>query len=253
MRKDISLAIIKSIADSQKDLIVIFHNEEPLLINSAFERFFSVSSLDEYKELYGSFIESFVLHPSYFHAEKIAKGESWVEAILKLPEMDRIVSMMTPSYEPHAFSVHVEKIDEYIIAAFTDITQPLIKRIMIENNTSIDNESGAYAKNYFLHMLKSYQDAVAFNQKIVSAILIKTAITDENSLLKLVGFIKSKIRQDDMLIRWAHDSFLLMSLVDGTANAQKMVEKLDTDDCIFKLTIQNENESIRELLKRVES
>jgi len=253
VKKDISLAIIKSIADSQKDLIVIFHDDEPLLINDAFERFFSVSSLEEYKGLFGSFVESFVLHPSYFNAEKIAKGESWVDAILKLPEMDRIVSMMTPSYEPHAFSVHVEKIEEYVIAVFTDITQPLIKRIMIENNTSIDKESGAYAKNYFLHMLKSYQDAVAFNKKIVSAILIKTDETDENTLLKIVGFIKSKIRQDDMLIRWTRDSFLLMSLVDNMANAQKMVEKLDMDECTLVLTMQNENESIRELIKRLEN
>lgn len=252
MKKDVSLAIIKSIADSQKDLIVIFDNDEPLLINSAFERFFSVSSLDEYKETFGSFLESFVPHPSYFHAEKIAKGESWVDAILKLPEMDRIVSMMTPSYEPHAFGVHVEKIDEYIIAVFTDITQPLIKRIMIENKTSIDNESGAYAKNYFLHMLKSYQDAVAFNQKIVSAILIKTAKTDEKSLSELACFIKSRIRQDDMLIRWSNSSFLLMSLVDGVANAKKMVEKLEMDGCALSLTVQNDGESVRELIKRVE-
>jgi hypothetical protein len=253
VKKDISLAIIKSITDSQKDLIIIFQNDEPLLINDAFERFFSVSSLDEYKESYGSFVESFVLHPSYFNAEKIAKGESWVDAILKLPEMDRIVSMMTPNYEPHAFSVHVEKIEEYIIAVFTDITQPLIKRIMIENNTSIDKESGAYAKNYFLHMLKSYQDAVAFNKKIVSAILIKTAKTDESALSELVGFIKSKIRQDDMLIRWTRDTFLLMSLVDNVANAQKMAEKLDIDECTLTLTMQNENESIRELIKRIEN
>lgn len=252
MREEVSLAIIQSIVDSQKDLIVVFCNEEPVIANRAFNAFFSVSSLDQYKMDFGTIINSFVPHPSYFHADKIGKGENWIDAILKLPELDRVVSMMTPSYEPHAFSVQAEKIDEYVIAVFTDITQPLIKRIMIESNTNIDKESGAYTKNYFLHMLKSYQDAVAFNQKIVSAILIKTDKTDENSLLDLVAFFKGKIRQEDMLIRWGRSSFLLMSLVENLVNAKKMVEKLYRDDCTLSLIIQRDGENIKELIKRAE-
>lgn len=252
MREEVSLAIIQSIVDSQKDLIVVFCNEEPIIANRAFRGFFSVSSLDEYKRDFGTLINSFVPHPSYFHAQKIGKCENWIDAISKLPELDRVVSMMTPSYEPHAFSVQIEKMEEYVIAVFTDITQPLIKRIMIENNTNIDKESGAYTKNYFLHMLKSYQDAVAFNQKIVSAILIKADKTDEKSLLEFAAFFKSKIRQDDMLIRWGESSFLLMSLVENLINAQKMVEKLHRDDCTLSLTIQRDGESIKELIKRVE-
>jgi len=252
MREEVGLEIIQSIVDSQKDLIVLFCNEEPILANKAFEGFFSVSSLDEYKEEFGVFTNSFVPHPSYFHAEKTDKGEKWFEAISKLPELDRVVSMMTPNYEPHAFSVQVQKIEEYVLTVFTDITQPLIKRIMIENNASIDKESGAYAKNYFLHMLKGYQDAVAFNQKIVSAILIKTQNSDENALSELVDFFKNKIRQEDMLIRWGDDTFLLMSLVENLPNAQKMVEKLHRDDCTFSLVVQKDNESVKELIKRVE-
>lgn len=253
MRNEICLALVKSVVDSQKDLIVIFHNSEIVLVNKAFERFFVISSIEEYKKEFGVFTNSFVPHPSYFHADKMSKGENWIDAISKLPEMERVVSMMTPNYEPHAFSVQIEKIDEYNIGVFADITQSLIKRIMIENNTSIDEQSGAYAKNYFLHMLKSYQDAVVFNKKTVSAILIKTDRTDENALVELVDYFKSRIRQDDMLIRWNENSFLLISLVDTQINAKKMVEKLHRDDCTLSLITQRENESIKELIKRVES
>lgn len=252
MREEIASKIIQSIIDSQKDLIAVFCDNEPIVVNKAFEGFFSVSSLDEYKSEFGVFTDSFVPHPSYFNMDKTDKDEKWFDAILRLPELDRVVSMMTPSYEPHAFSVQIKKIDGYVIAVFTDITQPLIKRIMIENNTSIDKESGAYSKNYFLHMLKGYQDAVAFNQKVVSALLITAHKTDEDSLLELVGFFKSKIRQEDMLIRWGSNTFLLMSLVENLPNAQKMVEKLHRDDCTFSLTMQKEDESVKELIKRVD-
>jgi len=252
MKDKIASKIVQSIIDSQKDLIVVFCNEEPIVANKAFEGFFSVSSLDEYKSVFGVFTDSFVPHPSYFNTDKMEKGEKWFDAIMRLPELDRVVSMMTPSYEPHAFSVQVQKMDDYVIAVFTDITQPLIKRIMIENNTSIDQQSGAYSKNYFLHMLKGYQDAVAFNQKIVSALLIKACKTDEESLSELVGYFKSKIRQEDMLIRWGSDTFLLMSLVENLPNAQKMVDKLRRGDCDFSLIMQKEDESVKDLIKRVD-
>lgn len=253
MREEIASALIQTIIDSQRDLIVVFCDEEPIVANNAFEGFFSVSSIDEYKREFGPFVNNFVPHPSYFNMDKIDKEEKWFDAIMRLPELDRVVSMMTPSYEPHAFSVQVQKVEEYVIAVFTDITQPLIKRIMIENNTSIDKESGAYSKNYFFHMLKGYEDAVVFNQKLVSAILITADKTDETTLLELVGFFKGKIRQEDMLIRWGSNKFLLMSLVENLLNAQKMVDKLHRDDCTFSLIIQKEDESVKELIKRVDS
>lgn len=268
MRDEICLALIKRVVDSQKDLIIIFHNNEIVLVNRAFYNFFSVSSLEEYKTEFGLFVDNFVPHPHYFHKDKVKDGSSWFNAILKLPEMERVVSMMTPSYEPHAFSVHVDKIEEYVIGVFEDITQTLIKRIMIENNANIDKESGAYAKNYFLQVAQSYQDAVVFNEKIVSAILIKankkdgSCVSSDGNILKaLVSHFKSVIRQDDMLIRWSDNAFLLIYLVDNAKSAQMMLDKLyliskedeiKGIDYFFTLTIQEKNEKINAFLGRVE-
>ena len=42
--------------------------------------------------------------------------------------------MITPSCEPHAFLVEPSsEIEEYVIVKFTNITETLIKRIMIDN------------------------------------------------------------------------------------------------------------------------
>lgn len=269
MREDISLAIIQSVVDSQKDLIIIFYNDEPILINSAFEKFFSVLSLEQYKSEFGSFVNNFVPHPSYFHADKINGSSSWFDAVLELPEIERVVSMMTPNYEPHAFSVGINKVEEYIIVVFTDITQTLIKRIMIENRANIDAKSGAYARNYFLQIAQSYQEAAAFNEKIMSAVLIQvskkdgsTLRDDESALKALATRFKSITRQDDMLIRWSDDAFLLIYLVDTVKNAQIMLEKLDAIsksaeikgvEYDFTLIVQNDGESIKTFIKRVGS
>ncbi|MFA5427186.1 MAG: hypothetical protein WC279_03150 [Sulfurimonas sp.] len=262
MKENISLNLIQGIADLQKDLIAIFQNNEIIFINSAFEKFFSVSSLERYKAEFGPFVNNFVPHPHYFNAEKISDNQNWFDAILELAPIDRIVSMMTQNYEPRAFSVEINKIEEYIVALFCDITQTLIKRIMIENKTNIDAKSGAYAKNYFLQVAQSYQDAALFNEKIISAISIHCSnIKDNTDMLKeSVAHFKSVIRQDDMLIRWSDDTFLLIYMIDNIKNAQIMLDKLNSAnkpkelmdvEYNFMLTTQNDSENINSLLRKI--
>lgn len=263
-----SIALIQSVIDSQKDLIVVFRADEPILINKAFKKFVSTSSIEQYKAEFGSFVNNFVPHPSYFHKEKMGAEDNWFDAILKLEEIDRVVSMVTANYEPRAFSVDIQSsIEEYKIVTFTDITQTLIKRIMIENNTTMDAKSGAYAKKYFIQIAQSYQDAALFNEKIIGAILVEANISDGSSISRsletlsaLSSHFKNSIRQDDMWIRWGDNTFLLICLVDGTANAEKILEKLhalgktfNNEDvtCKFSLKIQKEKETIKEFISRV--
>ncbi len=264
-----SLALIQSVIDSQKDLIVLFQGDEPISINKAFKRFVSTSSVEQYKAEFGSFVDNFVPHPSYFHKEKMASKENWFEAILKLDEIDRVVSMMTSDYEPHAFSVDIQSsIEDYKIVTFTDITQTLIKRIMIENNANMDVQSGAFAKKYFLQISRSYQDAAVFSEKIIGAILIEASLADgsnisssQDNLSAFSNHFKNNIRQDDMWIRWQENAFLLIFLVDSMTNAEKMLEKLRNlgntlgikdINCRFSLKTQNENETIKEFILRIE-
>ena len=164
-----SLALIQSVIDNQKNMICIFNNSQLVLANKIFLHFFSISSLEDFALSYRKFEESFVMHPTYFNAEKIPKGQTWLESILKMNEHERIVSMMTSAYEPHAFSVDIQvSVANYIVTTFTDITQSLIKRILIENNANIDIKSGAYDKHYFSQVAKSYDDAASFNEKIIA-------------------------------------------------------------------------------------
>lgn len=267
MREEISLAIMRAIADAQKDLVAVFREKELVLVNKAFEKFFAVASLEQYKQEFGPFVRNFVPHPSYFHGENLEKGASWIDAILELNASERLVSMVTPTYEPRAFSVAIQKVEEYAVVTFSDITQTLIKRIMIENNTSIDVKSGAYSKNYFMQIAQSLEDAALFNKKIISAVLVQiekkdgSQLRDDAELLKtLATTLKGVIRQDDMLIRWDDNTFVVLYLVDNAANAGAMLEKLQTFwqkkqgeavMCTLKHFIQKEGESIKGFGSRV--
>lgn len=230
MNTEISLSLANSIANMQKDFIVVFVDDEIIMTNDSFNKFFGVSSLQEYKEHFGDFMNNFVPHPSYFNANKINEGESWIESILKLDETDRVVSMLNQSSEPHAYSVDIhQERDAYKIVVFTDITQTLIKRIMVENNTNIDAKTGAYAKQYFLHIKKSYEEAAAFNEKIIALVMLEIFSAnglDSEEIKEFVEKFKNSIRQDDMLVKYSNDVFLLALLVDDAQKATQILNKL---------------------------
>lgn len=263
---DVSKALVQSVVDSKKDLMVIFYEGAPIVTNTAFHKFFNVASLEQYKSDFGPFANNFVPHPSYFNQNKIENGESWFDAIMKLDKQDRIVSMMNAKYEPHAFLVTLDtSIENYQVASFEDITQSLIKRIMIQNNATTDEESGAYSRNYFSHIMHSFDDAAAFNEKIIGVTFFEILSNDgveialeEQTLHSFVEHFKSSIRQDDMLVRWEENIFMLVYLVDDETKAKQVMQKLQAVadkkvvaglKCHFSHRVQKGKESIVALIK----
>lgn len=213
--QNIPIQILQDIVDIQKDLFILLYIDEPILINSSFKKFFQATSLENYKREYRSLLDSFMPHPLYFSSLNIEGFESWYEALLSFDEDKRIVSMVNSAYEPKAFSVNLMISNEYKIISLKDITQDLIKRIMVENSTNIDEYSGAYSKNYFMQIRQSYEDAAKYNKKLIALYKIEfdEDISQDNfkdGIIKL----KRAIRQDDMLCSWSNSSLYLFCLID---------------------------------------
>jgi len=265
--KECSL-IFQSLINSQKNLIVLLYKNSPLFCNKAFQHFFDFSSLKDFMREYGGLHDRFVPHDAYFHAGKAESVEAWPQALMTLPEEERIVSMLNYRAEPHAFAVNVDTpVTDYAIVSFTDISQELIKRIMIENDVSIDKESGAYNKEYFIHTAKSFYDAAAFNKKPVGITMIEMIDNDEKAVRCIHDFassIKSNIRQSDMLVRWGRKGFLLAYLTDSPEHALKFSRKLLQEVCSdpyehlceipmrLNATVQKNSEEIAVMIARAE-
>jgi hypothetical protein len=247
--------LFQAAIDTQKNLIVLMHNNTPILLNKAFQNFTGMHTAREFLREFGSLPSRFVPHDAYFHENKCTNPDEWITELQDIPEVDRIVSMINYRAEPHAFSVTLESpVDEYVIISFTDISQELIKRIMIENDVTIDKESGAYDKDYFIHTLKSYQDAALFNRKSVALTLIELVDADSN-LIHFIMTLKANIRQSDMLIRWGKKSFLLAYLIDLPETTLNIVQKVrQKSPCTIRLAtaVQQEHEPIHEMIYRVE-
>lgn len=261
--------LFTSAINTQKDLVVLMHQNTPLLFNKSFQNFAGVSSVKEFLREFGSLHDRFVPHSSYFHAGKVENPDEWTKALMELPEHDRIVSMFNSRTEPYAFSVSVDdSVPHYSIVTFTDISQDLIKRIMIENDVSIDKESGAYDKEYFVHTSQSFHDAAEFNEKAIGITMIELMTTDSESeefLRDFTSSIKSSIRQSDMLVRWEKKIFLLAYLANTAADvmafSQKLLlvmrqepfERLNAINMRMGATVQNGKEDITVIIKRAQT
>jgi len=248
-----------SAINTQKDLIVLMHNHVPVLFNKAFLDFANVDSAKNFLREFGSLLNRFVPHDSYFHAGKADNIDEWTTSLMELPENEQVVSMLNWRIEPYAFSVIVESpAAGYTILTFRDISQDLIKRILIENDASIDKESGAYEKEYFMHTSKSFYDAAMFNQKFVALTIVELIASGSDAQAILRDFalnIKNNIRQSDMLVRWGKQTFLLAYLIDAPESTRFITQKLQQKipyTIRLATAVQKEKESIQELIMSAE-
>lgn len=217
--------IIKLFANLSNDLIVVFEDKKLLFMNQAFLNFTRTDSCQFFVREYGCLINRFVPHDDYFHLGQVDDQDHWLDAIDQLDDDKKVISMFDFKIEPHAFSFEVHKPnDSIIILIFTDITQKLIERIMSENDANIDESSGAFTKDYFIHTFKSFQDAAVFNKKSIACTLIQAS--DMSHPKSIADEIKLTTRKNDMLIRWNESQFIIAYLVDTDSNAQSFSHKI---------------------------
>jgi len=250
--------LIQTIVDTQENLVVLIEDEKPILINKAFKKFFDVRSLEQYNEECDAFINSFVPHPSYFHAGKVEAEQTWIEALNALDEKDKIVSILSTSHEPRAFQVTLDNTHpRYTVLSLEDISANLIKCIMIENDMTMDKGTGAYSKEYFLHTAEILQDGASYNEKEIGLSLMSIPDSSEEGVSKIVTKIKSVIRQNDMLIKYSSGRLLLAYLIDLEENAvlfSKKIHSLITgSNASTVVSLVKQDEKIAQALRRIES
>jgi hypothetical protein len=223
---DTQKALITTLLDHEGDLLVLMENDLPMLCNRAFCDFFDIDDVNDILRQIGKVENRFVPHDTYFHAGKMQEEMTWYESIVTFSKADQIVSMLNAAMQPHAFEVDVTRVDTMHMIRFRDVTQTLIKRILIENDASINKKSGAYSKEYFMHTAQGVMDATVFNEKGIGITIITRSTESQGSLEEFTNILKRMLRSEDMLIHWSDTVFVLLYMIDHDSDIQSVTNKL---------------------------
>lgn len=257
--------LFHALIDTLEEPVVLILGHRPLLFNRAFLDFCGVADAKMFFREFGDDLSNrFVPHDAYFHAGKAESRGTWLETFAALPDAERVVSMVNDRAEPHAFNVSVaQPVPEYTILTFTDISQELIKRIMIENDATIEKASGAYNKEYFIHTARSFEDAALFNKLRIGITALELGSVENASdeeARQVAALLKRNIRQTDMLVRWGRYRLLLAYLTDKPENVRVFSDKLrgalqrglPAVRTRFSATLQQDGEALMSVVERAE-
>ena len=248
--------LIKKLEYAYKNLEKFIQNQESIVIltdgitikfiNKQFSDFFGYKNIADFLKDHKCICEYFVENDRFFHLGKIKDDENWVDVIEKLPESERIVSLVGKRKKEHLFAVSVSCYDRYAkLVTFTDVTESIEEKMNMEGKILHDKLTGAYNKKYFEENYKKIlNDYSSLDYKLGVALLDidRFRIINDNHghdigdhvLREFVQTIKNNSRQDDILIRWGGEEFVLLLKISSSNDLEKALDNL-------RKVIQNHN------------
>lgn len=130
---------LQSILDSQDNLIVVGNENGLYNANQPFLDFFNIQDIKEFKEKKLSINDRFIKTKKYFSS---SNSEKWIEEILKLEDINRIVLMKNKNNEEKIFKINIKTFiynTEHFVISLTDITTFQMHTNMLEYQATHDN------------------------------------------------------------------------------------------------------------------
>ncbi len=227
----------KKILDSQEAIVIITDGRRIIEINKRFLEFFDYTSLDDFNREFENISDLFIRDDNYFHPGKVPKEENWIAFLETLPKREHIVSMFDTEKKIHSFAVTSKHFEQDYILAFTDITDTITERISLGQRVSFDRMTGAYNRDYFENNINLVIQETRNKSLQLYIILLDIdhfkIVNDtyghkrgDQVLKQLVTTVKNSVRQDDALIRWGGEEFILLIKIDSMDSIKQMAENI---------------------------
>lgn len=268
---------INTILDIQPNMIFIVNKTESVFANKFLLDFFDCKNLKEFQQRYLCLAQTFIQEELFFHLGKIDDNSTWIENILKLKFEKRIVSILHPTTNTtKAFNVSIVELeDEQYLISLTDISDTILKQIQLEDKSTHDKLTGAFNREYFeSHYKLIINEYTKENHLLVFSILDIDFFKKVNDtyghdigdkvLKQFVQIIQNSSRNDDLVIRWGGEEFILLLKINSIDNAKKVLEnirktiaqtsfeKVEHITCSIGATVYKENETIEDSFKRAD-
>lgn len=235
-----SIKQIKSILDSQDNIIVVTGKEKIDEVNKRFHEFFNTNSLEDFFKDHNCIEELFVKEEGFFHAGRIRDNKNWIEAILELQEIERIVKFKDLNGSTRIFMVHIDNYEhegEHYVVSFTDITEIKEKSKLLEYQASHDILTGLYNRQKFHDIFKKEIKRDRRYNNHLSLIVFDIdrfkSFNDryghdagDDVLRSMAKVVKDSVREHDIVVRWGGEEFLVLLPETNVGGAVSVAEKI---------------------------
>ena len=265
---------LEKFIDLQDNIVIVSDLTKLIFANKRFFEFTGFKNIEQFHEKFNSISELFIKNNRFFYVEE--KNKNWIKQLQNLSNSQRIVGMKTQNKNTQAFAVNINKFENnYYILSFTDITQTMLNNMELEDKTIHDKLTKALNREYFeLENKTIIKEFTKNNYKLAIAFLDIDHFKKVNDnfghdigdelLIQFVKTIQKNSRENDILIRWGGEEFILLLKIKNIENLEKALENIrksiETENfkivkhitCSIGASIYHQDEDINKTIKRAD-
>lgn len=244
---------LRSILDSQDNMILVFAGSEISSANKTFLDFFGIDCIEKYKKSKAIY-ESFIVEKGYFSTT----AKEWIDQIVQLEDTKRVVKMVNFKGSERVFRVQVRSFvfhTKHYVVSFTDITELQEYNNKLQYQATHDNLTKLYNRQKFNDEL--HKEILRENRYQHSLSIIMFDIDDfkmvndtfghdvgDIILISIANVISRSTRVTDIVARWGGEEFMIL-LPETSANEavtiaediRKNVASMDYEQIDKRVTI----------------
>ncbi|MBC8238268.1 MAG: diguanylate cyclase [Helicobacteraceae bacterium] len=230
---------LQKFINTQSSIVILTDGKTLQFANKTFLEFFGYRDLEHFKKHYECICHRFVEQENFFHLGKVKEGEAhWIESLLNLSGRQRVVSMLSDSATPHAFSVSINKYEDvYYVVTFTDISDTMVEKLELAKEATIDTLTGLYNRVYFTkhisRILEDHKRSDMISGVIFFDIDHFKRVNDtyghdmgDYVLSTIASLVKKYTRDSDKIIRWGGEEFIIICEIDNGKSLKDIAEHL---------------------------
>jgi len=270
-------AKLQKLIDTQDSIVILSTGKELKFCNKKFLTFFGYKNLEDFLGDYECICDFFTVEDGFFHLQKVQVDEEhWIESLLNLSGRSRIVLMHDVEGKSHIFSIFINTYDEELyVVSFSDISDTMTQQFELKREATIDALTGLYNRIYFKknikhilskHTIEEFDTGVIFFDIDHFKKVNDTYGHDvgDKVLRKISNLVKHYIRNDDRLIRWGGEEFIILVESESIERVYKQAQHLRSViehhafnivghlTCSFGCALHGKNEDIMQTIRRAD-
>lgn len=269
---------LQKFIDTQKSIVILTDGHLMTFANQAYYTFFGIDRKLNPEVAQRCICDYFEPGEHFFDLGSLRlEDQNWVDAILRTPPNKRNVAMKNRNGELITFAVEVSQFDERnFVISFQDISDAFMEKLMWRQKASLDSLTGAYNRHFFELSIHSFIKIARRDKKKVGLIMFDIdhfkEVNDKHGhgkgdvvLRDLCQLLKRNLRDNDLLIRWGGEEFMIVLAVENrdvldkiAEGLRKTVEKDFNSEngkitCSFGGTLINDVNDIEQAIQRADA